>query len=61
MRSFDFGKIQCTGITANQEATGERHFRQRIKTAFRDGPGAIGDPFSAAEVFPDLGMCFISL
>ena len=39
--AFDFGEVQCAGVTANDEATREGHLRQAVQTALSDCAGAV--------------------
>ena len=50
MTALDLRHIHGAGVTANQQAAGESHFRQRIQTTLNESPGAIADAIASLQV-----------
>ncbi len=51
--ALDFGSVQCTGVTANDQATREAHFGQRIQTTLIEGTRAVADTLAAFQILLD--------
>ena len=59
--ALDLGEVQGAGVTAQQQAAREAHFRQGVITTFGNCTGTVGYAFAAFQVLLDLRVVLQAL